>query len=57
MIARAAEEPLLWTHISAICWQILWVMLILRLSARLFRRSVLKSGPAFKWPWQRKAAA
>ena len=57
MIARAAEEPLLWTHISALCWQILWVMLILRLSARLFRRSVLKSGPAFKWPWQRKAAA
>ena len=57
MIARAAEEPLLWTHISALCWQILWVMLILRLSARLFRRSVLKSGPAFRWPWQKRAAA
>ncbi|HVH49718.1 MAG TPA: ABC transporter permease [Sphingomicrobium sp.] len=56
MIARAAEEPLIWTHISALAWQILWVMLILRISARLFRRSVLKSGPAFRWPWQRKAA-
>ena len=56
MIARAAEEPLVWTHISALAWQILWVMLILRISARLFRRSVLKSGPAFRWPWQRKAA-
>ena len=31
--------------------------LILRLSAKLFRRSVLKSGPAFRWPWQGKAAA
>ena len=57
MIARAAEEPLIWTHISALAWQVLWVMLILRLSARLFRRSVLKSGPAFRWPWQKKAAA
>ncbi|QIK95147.1 ABC transporter permease [Sphingomonas sp. HDW15A] len=56
MIARAAEEPLMWTHISALAWQILWVMLILRLSARLFRRSVLKSGPAFRWPWQKRAA-
>ena len=56
MIARAAEEPLVWTHISALAWQILWVMLILRISASLFRRSVLKSGPAFRWPWQRKAA-
>ena len=56
MIARAAEEPLIWTHISALAWQILWVMLILRISASLFRRSVLKSGPAFRWPWQRKAA-
>jgi len=56
MIARAAEQAAIWPHIAALAWQILWVILILRVSARLFRRSVLKSGPAFRWPWQRKAA-
>lgn len=57
MFGRAAELPVLLPHVAALAWQILWVMLILRLSARLFRRSVLKSGPAFRWPWQKKAAA
>ena len=56
MITRAAEQAAIWPHIAALAWQILWVILILRVSARLFRRSVLKSGPAFRWPWQRKAA-
>ena len=57
MIARAAEEPQIWPHLLALAWQVLWVALIIRLSARLFRRAVLKSGPAFRWPWQRKATA
>ena len=57
MIGRAAEEAALWPHLLAIVWQLLWVFVILRLSARLFRRSVLKSGPAFRWPWQKKATA
>ena len=57
MIGRAAELPALLPHVAALAWQILWVIIILRLSARLFRRSVLKSGPAFRWPWQKKAAA
>ncbi len=57
MIARGAEEAALWPHLTALAWQVLWVVIILRLSARLFRRSVLKSGPAFRWPWQKKAAA
>ena len=57
MIGRAAELPVLLPHVAALAWQILWVMLILRLSARLFRRSVLKSGPAFRWPWQKRAVA
>ena len=57
MIARAAEQAAIWPHIAALIWQILWVVLILRISARLFRRSVLKSGPAFSWPWQKKATA
>ena len=57
MIARAAEQPAFWPHLLAILWQGIWVALILRAGARLFRRSVLKSGPARRWPWQRKAAA
>ena len=56
MIARAAEEAAFWPHLAALAWQVLWVVIILRLSAKLFRRSVLKSGPAFRWPWQRKAS-
>src|SRR5687767_5094204 len=56
MIARAAEEPQIWPHLVAIAWQILWVALILRLSAQMFRRSVLKSGPARPF-WRRTAKA
>jgi ABC-2 type transport system permease protein len=55
MIARAAEHPALWPHLVAIAWQILWVALILRVAARIFRRSVLKSGPAR--PFWRRAKA
>ena len=57
MFGRAAESPALMPHLLALAWQILWVALILRIAAKLFRRSVLKSGPAFRWPWQRRAAA
>ena len=56
MIARAAEEPDIWPHLVAIAWQILWVALILRIAARIFRRSVLKSGPA-RSIWRRAAKA
>ncbi len=45
MLARAANDPALWPHLLALAWQVLWLVLILRLAARLFRRSVLKSGP------------
>ena len=55
MLGRAAEAPELWPHALAFLWQALWVALILHLAAGLFRRSVLKSGPAFRWPWQRRA--
>ncbi|WP_037503285.1 ABC transporter permease [Sphingomonas jaspsi] len=57
MIARAAESPLVWPHLAALAWQALWVAIILRLASNLFRRSVLKSGKRFRWPWQRRAAA
>ena len=46
MIAVAAEDAAAWPHLLAIAWQALWVALILVIGARMFRRSVLKSGPA-----------
>src|SRR6185437_14716797 len=49
MLARAAEKPQLWPHVAAIAWQALWVAVILRLGAQLFRKTVLKSGPRTKW--------
>jgi ABC-2 type transport system permease protein len=45
MLARAAQEPALWPHLVALGWQALWVMLAVRLGARMFRRRVMKSGP------------
>jgi ABC-2 type transport system permease protein len=56
MLARAAERPELWLHVVAILWQALWVGLIVMLSARLFRRTVLKSGPKRRRWWRRAAA-
>jgi ABC-2 type transport system permease protein len=44
MIARAARSELLWPHLLALGWQLLWVAIILRVGVRLFRRNVLKSG-------------
>jgi ABC-2 type transport system permease protein len=52
MIARAAERPELWPHLVAILWQILWVAVILRAGASLFRKTVLKSGPRTRWRWR-----
>jgi ABC-2 type transport system permease protein len=49
MLARAAEQPEWWPHVVAILWQGIWVALILRFGAKLFRRTVLKSGPRLPW--------
>jgi ABC-2 type transport system permease protein len=49
MLARGAEQQELWPHLVAIIWQALWVALILRLGAQLFRKTVLKSGPRLPW--------
>jgi ABC-2 type transport system permease protein len=57
MVARAAEKPELWPHLIALAWQALWVALIVIVSARMFRRTVLKSGPARKRRWWRRAPA
>ncbi len=56
MVARAAEEPQIWPHLVAIAWQAIWIAIVVAISARLFRRTVLKSGPV-KRRWWRRAAA
>jgi ABC-2 type transport system permease protein len=56
MIARAAEVPALWPHLVALAWQAIWVALILRIAASVFRRSVLKSGKSRRHWWQRRPA-
>jgi ABC-2 type transport system permease protein len=55
MVARAAEQPGLGPHLLAILWQVLWVAVILHLGARMFRKTVLKSGPGRKW-WRLRRA-
>lgn len=46
MLARAAEHAALWPHLVALGWQGLWVAAMVRGGAMLFRRTVMKSGPA-----------
>jgi ABC-2 type transport system permease protein len=46
MIALGAESDTLWPHLLALAWQAIWVVLIIRISARLFRRTVFKSASA-----------
>jgi ABC-2 type transport system permease protein len=56
MIARAAQDSVLWPHLLALVWQGLWVYLIVRFAAGRFRTGVLKSGgPKTGW-FGRKAA-
>ena len=52
MLARAAEVPDLWPHLLALLWQAIWVIVIVRAGALLFRKTVLKSGPRGRW-WKR----
>ncbi len=49
MIARAAEDPRLWPHLIGIVWQAIWISIILRFGAQLFRKTVLKTGPRQPW--------
>jgi ABC-2 type transport system permease protein len=46
MVALASTSASLWPHLVALIWQMLWVVVIIRVSSRLFRRTVLKSGSA-----------
>jgi ABC-2 type transport system permease protein len=56
MLGRAAIEPDWWPHLAAIAWQTLWVTVILHVGARMFRKTVLKSGPRRKW-WRGRTRA
>lgn len=57
MIARAATSELIWPHVAAIAYQSIWVLIFIRLGARLFRTKVMKSGAgggaAKRSIWQR----
>ena len=44
MVAEAGQSDRLWPHLLAIPWQALWVFLLIRISAGMFRKTVLKSG-------------
>jgi ABC-2 type transport system permease protein len=44
MIAEAGQSSALWPHLLAIPWQAFWVFLLIRISAAMFRKTVLKSG-------------
>lgn len=60
MTAFAAQYDTLWPHLLALVWQAVWVVLIIRISARLFRRTVLKSssgGGFFSFGASRRAGA
>jgi ABC-2 type transport system permease protein len=45
MVARGAMDEALWPHLLAIAWQILCVVIFVRVGSTLFRRKVMKSGP------------
>jgi len=49
MLARAAQGPDLWTHAAGLVWQAIWIAIILKFGAQLFRKTVLKSGPKLPW--------
>ncbi|MEY4238412.1 MAG: hypothetical protein RL339_1013, partial [Pseudomonadota bacterium] len=56
MLARAAQSDALLPHVLALGWQALCVAVFVRVGATLFRRWVMKSGPARsdgKGPWAR----
>ncbi len=44
MVAYGAQSETLWPHLLALVWQTLWIVLIIRVSSRLFKATVLKSG-------------
>lgn len=53
MLARAAQDPRLWTHGLALAWQVVCVAVFVKAGATLFRKWVMKSGPARSGPKRR----
>lgn len=53
MLARAAMREELWPHALALVWQALWVAIFIKGGAALFRKRVMKSGPASLGPKRR----
>ena len=43
MVAYGAQHDTLWPHLPALAWQVIWIVITVRVSARMFRRTVLKS--------------
>ena len=43
MVAHGAKYETLWPHVVALAWQAVWIVLIIRISSRMFRLTVLKS--------------
>lgn len=46
MLAYGAQHAELWPHAVAVWWQLLWVALLVRAGAALFKKRVMQSGPA-----------
>lgn len=44
MVAVAIQSETLWPHLLAIAWQLLWVLVLVRIATVLFRGTVMKSG-------------
>lgn len=45
MLGEAFRDMPAWRHVAAIAWQVMWVVILLKFSARAFRRTALDSGP------------
>jgi len=48
MVARAAEQEVLWPHLLALPWQAIWLAITVRVTASLFRRNVMQA----RGPWR-----
>lgn len=46
MLARAAQDSAMWPHFAALGWQALCVAVFVKVGASVFKRRVMKSGPA-----------
>jgi len=60
MLAKAAQDDTLWIHGATLAWQALCVAVLVRGGAALFKKRVMKSGPAGtgrRGLFRRKAAA